>query len=391
MFFISFGVFDKKLFILLLIIIVNLINLFINNELPEEYWNDILSSLMEEVGPIIGGIFLLFTFRQKQKSSKNDRKSFKYILILFLLRLGRSCYERIFPYVVTDNTYRFGRILSTTNAVEINLTTLGTFLLLKYKYYIHHMVSLVIFFVLGVSNDFIMRSYFIIKFDYFYVYIYYLVIEVSLFCYLKYMMDKLYYPYMEVLLFWGITGLIEKLIIFSGMIIYEYKNNIDGIMHDFYVYFTGTSALPIVFIQFLSSLIIRAVDYLLTMLVLYYLRPNHLIISDEWSVFFRIILYQDRENKYYTIIPFAFQILALMFYFEIIEYNFCNLNHNTAKNIKQREGSITEENDINQRNSKASNIELGENYYLSNTDNKSDNEDNLNEAIYNDQDKELQT
>ena len=391
MFFISFGVIDKKLLILVLVIIVNLINLFINNGLEEEYRNDILSSLIEEVGPIIGGTILLFTLKQKKKTTKENKKSFKYILILFLLRLGRSCYERIFPYVVTDDTYRFGRILNTSNAVEINLTTLETFLLLKYRYYIHHMISLVIFFVLGITNDFIMRSYYIIKYDYFYIYIYFLVIEVSLFCYLKYMMDKLYYPYMEVLLFWGITGLIEKLLIFSGMIIYEYKNNINEIIHDFYVYFTGTSVLPIIFIQFFYSLIISAVDNLLIMLVLYYLRPNHLIFCDEWSVFFRIILYQERENKYYTIIPFAFQILALMFYFEIIEYNFCNLNHNTAKNIKQREGSIYKENDINQRNSNASNIELGENYYLSNTDNKTDNDGNLNEAIYSDTDEESQT
>ena len=93
---------------------------------------------------------------------------------------------------------------------------------------------------------------------------------------------------MEVLLYCGITGLIEKLSIFSGLIIYEHINNIDGIMNDFYTYFTKTSIIIIIiiFIQFLYQIAIYAIFYLLLMLVLYYLRPNHLIFSDEMTVFF---------------------------------------------------------------------------------------------------------
>ena len=389
--FISFGAIDKKLLILVLCIIVNLINLIVSNEVPDNYLNDILSSLLDEVGPIIAGTILIFTLKQKQKETKDDKKSFKYIFILFLLRLGRSSYERIFPYVVTDTTYRFNKILNTTNAIEINLTTLGTFILLKYKYHKHHIVSLIIFFVLGVTSDFIMKSYFAIKYTYFYVYIYYVIVEVSLFCYLKYMMDKLYYPYMEVLLYWGLTGLIEKLFIFSGFIIYEHKNNIDGIIHEFYVYFTETSAVVIIFFEFLYELIISAVDHLLLMLVLFYLRPNHLIFSDEFNVFIRIICYREMENKYYTIIPFIFQIFILFFYFEILEFNFCNLNYNTAKNIEKRGENIYIEDDINVRPSRTSLIELGGNYYLNNNDNnanKMDNDDNLNRQSLNDKDNE---
>ena len=169
--------------------------------------------------------------------------------ILFLLRLGRSSYERIFPYVVTDTTYRFNKILNTTNAIEINLTTLGTFILLKYKYHKHHIVSLIIFFVLGVTSDFIMKSYFAIKYTYFYVYIYYVIVEVSLFCYLKYMMDKLYYQYTEIILFWGLTGLIVKLFIFSGLSLYEYINDIKGYIFKLINFFVETSLVNIIFLQ----------------------------------------------------------------------------------------------------------------------------------------------
>ena len=72
--FISFGVIDKKLLLLLLIIITNSIGLIIGNELPEEYWNDILASLMEEIGAIIFGIILIFTLKQKQKITKKIKK-----------------------------------------------------------------------------------------------------------------------------------------------------------------------------------------------------------------------------------------------------------------------------------------------------------------------------
>ena len=42
-------------------------------------------------------------------------------------------------------------------------------------------------------------------------------------------------------------------------------------------------------------------------------------------------------DKYYTFIPFIFQMLCLLFYFEILELNFSKLNENTVKNIELRE------------------------------------------------------
>ena len=70
--------------------------------------------------------------------------------------------------------------------------------------------------------------------------------------------------------------------------------------------------------------------------MIFYLKPNHIIITDEFYVYISLIFYQDNPNKYYTLIPFVFQILALLFYFEVLEYNFCSLNKNTIKNIQKR-------------------------------------------------------
>ena len=41
-------------------------------------------------------------------------------------------------------------------------------------------------------------------------------------------MDKLYYQYTEIVLYWGINGLLSTIIIFAVLIIYEIKNDIEG-------------------------------------------------------------------------------------------------------------------------------------------------------------------
>ena len=102
-----------------------------------------------------------------------------------------------------------------------------------------------------------------------------------------------------------------------------------------------------------------ALFYVLIILIMYYLRPNYLIISDQIDAYFDIIFYQHNPNRFYTLIPFVFQIFSILFYFEILELNFCNLNENTAKNIEMRE-----ENERQSRSSCSSLIELEEQYYV---------------------------
>ena len=164
--FISFGKIDKKLLILVAIIISNLISLIVKDQIPVDYFNDTLWSFEEEIGPIISGIIINITLKHRKKTIKKEKKSFKYILILFLLKLVKSCYELIYPYFIEEKEYRYSKIYNTTNGIIIILMTLGTFLLLKYKYYIHHMISMIIFFALGITTDFILGNYFIIKYNY---------------------------------------------------------------------------------------------------------------------------------------------------------------------------------------------------------------------------------
>ena len=64
------------------------------------------------------------------------------------------------------------------------------------------------------------------------------------------MMDKLYYHYNELLLIWGIIGLIVKTCIFSGMIIYENVNDINEIVCNFKIIFINEIFIYICFYIF---------------------------------------------------------------------------------------------------------------------------------------------
>ena len=101
-----------------------------------------------------------------------------------------------------------------------------------------------------------------------------------------------------------------------------------------------------------------------------------MIITQELYDYGNFIFFQTEPNKYYTLIPFVFQIIALLFYLEILELNFCKLNYNTIKNIQAREGNESE-NDEEDEDLKKISVELSEQYFIlykdsENNDEKSD-------------------
>ena len=365
---ISYGQIDKKLIFIVIIAIARTVNLIVIKEVPGKYSNDLFRSLEDEIGPIIIGTILLFAFKYKQKDK--NRKNVKYLIILFFLKGIKHSYEILYAYFVQEPKYDNSILLNTGNGLEIILMSFGTYILLKYKYYIHHYISSIIYCTLGIVIDLILRNYFILNYKYIYLFLIVILNEVSIYCYLKYMMDKLYYHYTEVILYWGITGLLVKLIIYSSLITYEYTNNSNEYLNGIYTYFTETNLFIIIFYQFFYFLSYQGLYHLLIILMLFYLRPNHMIVTDELHVFAGLIIYQDKSNKYYTLIPFVFQILALLFYFEILEFNFCNLNKNTIKNIQDRERKESEEGEPT-----PDLIYFGDDYYIKDNELGVNNED----------------
>ena len=361
------GRLDKKLLIIIVIDIVHLINLIVLNEVSEKFFNNTLINLEEEIGIIIIGLFMFCKYKEKQNKTYKNKKSFKYILFLFLFRLIKSSYE-IFCINIFDKKYRFTKVLNTTNGFILLLMSLVTYILLKYKYYIHHIISMFLYLAIGISIDLILHSYQEIKYDYIYFYIIYVVNEVLIFCYIKYLMDKLYYNYKEVVIYWGITGLIAIILTYVALYIYQYKLNINNnIINELREYFDfdKLKIVNFIFLQLLYVLLNGGIFYSLTILMVDYFKPNYTVITDQIYVFVRCIAYEDRKNKYYTFITFVFQILALLIYFEIIELNFFKLNENTTKNILEREEIEKEEqNEDEQIKEEIQEIEINGEYIL---------------------------
>ena len=184
------------------------------------------------------------------------------------------------------------------------------------------------------------------------------------------MMDKLYYRYVDIIFIWGIIGLIIKIGIILGLSIYQYINEIDDIFIKIYDYFIETNTIIIIVYQFLYYIFDSAIYYSSLILLLYYLKPNHIIITDDIDAYSNVLLYNTSSDKWYTIIPFILQILSLLFYFEILEFNFWNLNKNTIKNILKREAE-----ELDGGSSYQSEIGINDQYYLTKKDLKINNDE----------------
>ena len=73
-------------------------------------------------------------------------------------------------------------------------------------------------------------------------------------------------------------------------------------------------------------------------------------------------IYNKLLNNLLFLIPAFFQIVSLLFYLEILEFNFCNLNKNTKRNIIQRE----EEEMLLRNNTNVSEIEINKDLIVKN-------------------------
>ena len=151
---------------------------------------------------------------------------------------------------------------------------------------------------------------------------------------MKYMIDKKYHSYWSILFFNGLFLFITFSIAFIINIIKDPYNNIV-----FLIIRIGET--KFIILHFLIDVIISYfLKMLFTLLILEYFSLNHVLIS---HLIFRILytFYQcvtDFEKlKLLFLIPASFLIFSLLLYLEILEFNFCNLNKNTKRNIMLRE------------------------------------------------------
>ena len=125
--------------------------------------------------------------------------------------------------------------------IEMLLLTVASIILLKYKYFIHHYISIAGFILFGNFSDILLKYYpQVIEYGAVIniVQILSIIVDVIYYYYQKYMMEKLFYPYWKISFTLGVSLLLFPTILLIYVLVE--KGNTDPILingKDFYSYF----------------------------------------------------------------------------------------------------------------------------------------------------------
>ena len=346
-FFLKIGSASTKLIFPFLFAFSTIIMNFYINNIVKDMKNSTMKNISIAIGEmatiIVPKIKSLFTKKTENLSNRNSIIKKKKCLHFFLLFLFFIIYticivvSQILSTQInkqsTESHHRNG--FYSGESIEALFMTILSIFLLKYKYFIHHKISLLLFILLSISIDFILNNFiFILNVDtntVIYYLISYLIMlsfdSISL-TYQKYMIDVLYYsPY----------------IVFFALGLYLFLFNIYTSLQSFIsgtkifdMFFPDNKVKPILLIS-LGYIVIRFIYYIFMIFTIFYFTPNHLLISLELAKILNLFISNESKSKYYAIIPIFFQFFSLLIFLEVIELNFCGLNSNTRFNITKRE------------------------------------------------------
>ena len=228
---------------------------------------------------------------------------------------------------------------------------------MKYKYFIHHIISLIIFCIIGVCIDFLLNNWEdnLLSKPFLQIIFYFIIIllEIVNYSYQKYMMDKLYFHYWNISLATGLSLFTQTF----GSLVSNLIKKDEKTINLFHELKPGY-----IILGFFLNIIIGFIQYLSRILILDYFTPNHMMIAYELLKIYHVLIKSPSENKYYSLIFFVLQFFILMFYLEIFEFNFCKLNENTKRNVQQRAGSEDLIDDKSSKSQRSTIIELGTGY-----------------------------
>ena len=258
-------------------------------------------------------------------------------------------------------------------------------ILLKYKYFIHHVISITTFILIGIICDIVIDKYEKLRKDgiYNFVDILAIIIDSLYFCYFKYLMEKKFVYYWNIGLTLGLTLVsFATLLLFVALIDKDKSASDIAMIYTFYKSFQEGNIGLIILKQF-TLIFLNFFLITFTLLTSFYFEPSFVLISYEFSKFFQVL--KDNPEKAYVVVFFILQFFCLMIVLEIIELNFCGLNKNTKRNISQR--GMSELLEENGRDSTVglNQIDINKDYYITNSEeNKKNEEIELKQQSYND-------
>ena len=223
-------------------------------------------------------------------------------------------------------------LLCSSQSLEIIFLLVISRLILKYKYYIHNIISLLSFCICNIIIDLITGSLLKLQaIDLAYSGV--IISEVLFYYVMKYMLDNKYHKYWDLIFFQGVYLLLYTTI--SVLIRIKINGNTDFFIN----YFSKDQIGPVLGIFFFNLVCTGIIQQILNVLIINYFSPNHMLIAYVINKIKKILFNNPESDitRFYCLIPFVFQMISLLFFVEVLECNFCNLNKNTKRNIRARE------------------------------------------------------
>ena len=274
---IIFGIIGKKLYLTIILAIILLIYIIIINKIPKGHNISLINNLGGSLIQMLS-IFIpcIFKFKGKSKTSKIKftKSMFKDYFILSLIGLSIRGMNILIEYL----DFEAAPIdeMSICSLFSIIFYFLLSMIILKTKYYIHNIISLILFCTCSVINDLIFGNLKEIELASFLSLIPTL-IEDLLNCYIKYLIDEKFHCYWNILFFIGLNRFIINSIYFIIDIIKDpYNNTVFKIIR------IGETKF-IILNFFINAILLDYLRMLLILLILEYFSFNHVLISEELS------------------------------------------------------------------------------------------------------------
>ena len=384
---VQFGFYSKKLLlpfgVAFFQILINIMNLIFNESQKNNILESIDNAFSELIIPIIP-LINIFSFQIKDNVApqRSRLKNFLHFFILSVVfgsyvainiiknvQLGKYMQEQIQKKTLL-NPHNSG--LSSFESLELIFICVVSVILLKYKYFVHHNISIIIFILTSFFIDLILDNFpdlwskgpvFII------LSILGVAIDALDYGYQKHMMDVFLHSYWSVAFTVGLTNLMIFGTITTACLIKGKEKSFEEqnpMFISFFSYFDEVDT-GIIVAKHILNFILNFFMNLCRVLTIFYFSPDFILISFTISRMLDIIL---ETQEYVCIIFFVLQFITLMFYLEIFEFNFCGLNKNTRKKIREREiqEMLLNSNENDGRSSTASKIEVSPDYIISDKD-----------------------
>ena len=223
---IIFGIIGKKIYLTILLALIMILYSVFKRLIPEE---QSISTINKLGGSIIKmlSIFIPYIFKFNSKFEKSSRKctkaNFKDYFLLFLIVLSYEGIKKLINFFLEFKTLP----LSETWIFSFYLVLCNLFLtiiMLKEKYYIHNFISIILSCIFSLIIDLIFGNFKNIKLSSF-IYLFPRLLNSLLLCYEKYLMDKKYHSYWDILFFIGLDYFIINGIYFMVIVIIDPNNN----------------------------------------------------------------------------------------------------------------------------------------------------------------------